>query len=57
MLKSRILPYLGPFFLDKIKPTDLMNLYDMLENDTQIRRISKNNGQRTLKPLSPKTIL
>lgn len=57
MLKTRILPYLGSFALDKIKPTDLMNLYDMLENDTQIKRISKNNGQRTLKPLSPKTIL
>lgn len=57
MLKSRILPYLGSFYLDKIKPTDLMNLYDMLENDTQIKRIAKNNGQRTLKPLSSKTIL
>ena len=57
ILKSRILPYLGSFPLDKIKPTDLMNFYDMLENDTQIKRISKNNGQRTLKPLSPKTIL
>ena len=34
-----------------------MNFYDMLENDTQIKRIAKNNGQRTLKPLSPKTIL
>lgn len=57
ILKSRILPYLGSFPLDKIKSTDLMNFYDMLENDTQIKRISKNNGQRTLKPLSPKTIL
>ena len=34
-----------------------MNFYDMLENDTQIKRIAKNNGQRTLKSLSPKTIL
>ena len=57
MLRTRILPYLSSFPLDKIKPTDLMNLYDMLENDTQIKRIAKNNGQRTLKPLSPKTIL
>lgn len=57
ILKSRILPYLASFPLDKIKPTDLMNFYDMLENDTQIKRIAKNNGQRTLKPLSPKTIL
>lgn len=57
ILKSRILQYLGSFPLDKIKPTDLMNFYDMLENDTQIKRIAKNNGQRTLKPLSPKRIL
>ena len=53
MLKTCILPYLGSFALDKIKLTDLMNLYDMLENDSQIKRISKNKGQRTLKPLSP----
>lgn len=57
MLESRILPYLGHFRLDKIKPTDLMKLYDMLEQDTQIKRLAKNNGERTLKPLSKKTIL
>lgn len=57
MLESRILPYLGSFVLDKIKPTDLMKLYDMLEQDTQIKRLAKNNGERTLKPLSKKTIL
>lgn len=57
MLESRILPYLGPFTLEKIKPTDLMKLYDMLEQDTQIKRLAKNNGERTLKPLSKKTIL
>lgn len=54
MLESRILPYLGSFTLEKIKPTDLMKLYDMLEQDTQIKRLAKNNGERTLKPLSKK---
>lgn len=57
MLESRILPYLGHFKLDKIKPTDIMKFYDMLYKDTQIRRIKSNNGYRTLKPLSQKTIL
>ena len=57
MLESRILPYLGHFKLDKIKPTDIMKFYDMLDKDTQIRRIICNNGYRTLKPLSQKTIL
>ena len=57
MLEARILPYLGSFVLDKIKPTDLMKLYDMLEKDTQIKKLAKNNGARTMKPLSKKTIL
>ena len=57
MLEARILPYLGSFILDKIKPTDLMKLYDMLEKDTQIKKLAKNNGARTMKPLSKKTIL
>lgn len=57
MLESRILPYLGHFRLDKIKPTDIMKFYDMLDKDTQIKRVKCNNGYRTLKPLSQKTIL
>lgn len=57
MLESRILPYLGHFKLDKIKPTDIMKFYDMLDKDTQIKRVKCNNGYRTLKPLSQKTIL
>lgn len=57
MLESRILPYLGHFKLNKIKPTDIMKFYDMLDKDTQIRRVKCNNGYRTLKPLSQKTIL
>ncbi len=56
MLETRILPFLS-FVLEKIKPTDLMKLYDMLEKDTQIKRLSKSNGVRTMKPLSKKTIL
>ena len=57
MSESRIFPYLSSFTLEKIKPTDLMELYDVLEQDTQIKRLSKNNGERTLKSLSKKTIL
>ena len=57
MLESRILPYLSHFRLDKLKPTDIMKFYDMLERDTQIRRIKHNNGYRTLRLLSQKTIL
>lgn len=57
MLESRILPYLGHFKLDKIKPTDIMKFYDMLDKDTQIRRIKSNNDYRTLKSLSQITIL
>lgn len=57
ILKTRILPYFGKFKLDKIRPTGIMKLYDMLEQDTQIKRLAKNNGERTLKPLSKKTIL
>ena len=56
MLKSRILPYLGKYKLDKIKPTTLMDLYDKLLDDTQIQRITNNKGKRTSKPLAPKTV-
>lgn len=34
MLEKRILPYFGRFYLNKIKPTDIMKFYDMLEKDT-----------------------
>ncbi len=56
MLESRILPYLGHFKLDKIKPTDIMQFYDLLSKDTQIVRRKNNNGKKTGKPLSSKTI-
>lgn len=57
ILKTRILPYFGKFKLDKIRPTDIMKFYDMLESDTQIRRLKNNRGERLTKPLSRKTIL
>lgn len=57
MLDKRILPYFGHFYLNKIKPTDIMKFYDILENDTQYSRKSNNHNFKTRKPLSGKTIL
>lgn len=57
MLESRIIPYFGHYKLDKIKPTDIMRFYDLLEQDTQLVRKKNNNGKKTRKPLSQKTIL
>ena len=57
MLETRITPYFGHYKLNKIKPTDIMRFYDLLEEDTQIIRRKNNNGKKTRKPLSQKTIL
>lgn len=57
LLESRILPYFGHFYVNKIKPTDIMQFYDLLSKDTQLVRKKDNNGSKTLKPLSGKTIL
>lgn len=57
MLNSRIIPYFSHFHVDKIKPTDIMQFYDLLSRDTQIVRRKKNNGKKTGKPLSSKTIV
>ena len=57
MLEPRITPYFGHYKLNKIKPTDIMRFYDLLEEDTQIIRRKNNNGKKTRKPLSQKTIL
>ena len=57
ILESRIIPFFGHFRVDKIKPTDIMQFYDLLSKDTQIVRRKNNNGKKTEKPLSPKTIL
>lgn len=57
MLETRLLPYFGHFYINKIKPTDIMKFYDLLEKDTQLVRKQGNNGEKTKKPLSGKTIL
>ena len=57
ILETRILPYFGHFYINKIKPTDIMHFYDLLSRDTQLVRKRGNNGKKTLKPLSGKTIL
>ena len=57
ILESRILPYFGHFKLNKIRPIDIMQFYNLLEDDTQIIRKKNNNGKKTRKPLSKKTIL
>lgn len=57
MLKTRLLPYFGHFYINKIKPTDIMKFYDLLEKDTQLVRKKGKNGSKTKKPLSGKTIL
>ena len=54
MLNSRIIPYFSHFHVDKIKPTDIMQFYDLLSKDTQIVRRKNNNGKKTGKPLSSK---
>ena len=57
MLETRILPYFGHFYINKIRPTDIMKFYDLLEKDTQLVRKKGNNGSKTKKPLSGKSIL
>ena len=57
MLETRLLPYFGHFYINKIKPTDIMKFYDLLEKDTQLVRKKGNNGSKTQKPLSGKIIL
>ena len=57
LLETRLLPYFGHFYINKIKPTDIMKFYDLLEKDTQLVRKKGNNGSKTKKPLSGKTIL
>ena len=57
MLETRILPYFGHFYINKIKPTNIMQFYDLLSRDTQLVRKKSNNGKKTIKPLSGKRIL
>ena len=57
MLDTRILPYFGRMYINKIKPTDIMKFYDILSKDTQLERKRNLKEVKTKKPLSRKTIL
>ena len=57
MLETRILPYFGHFYINKIRPTDIMKFYDLLEKDTQLVRKKDNNGSKTKKPLEHHRLL
>ncbi|MEG1204169.1 MAG: site-specific integrase, partial [Clostridia bacterium] len=57
MLDSRILPYFGNYKITEIKPTHIINFYDFLSSEHQIKRCKGNAGARIQKPLSSKTIL
>ena len=57
MLDTRILPYFGRLYINKIKPTDIMKFYDILSKDTQLERKRNLKEVKTKKPLSRKTIL
>ena len=48
MLETRILPYFGHFKLNKIRPIDIMQFYNLLDEDTQIVR--KIKGQIKILP-------
>lgn len=38
ILKTRLLPYFGHFYINKIKPTDIMHFCDLLGRDAQLVR-------------------
>ena len=57
ILETRLIPYFGHFYINKIKPTDIMHFYDLLSRDTQLVRKKGNDGKKTKKPLAQKTIL
>jgi len=57
MLESRILPCFSHFKLNKIRPIDIMQFYNLLDEDTQIVRKKNSKGKKTRKPLSKKTFL
>ena len=46
MLETRLLPYFGHFYVNKIKPTDIMQFYDLLSKDTQLVRKKDNDGNK-----------
>ena len=57
MLDTRIIPYCGHFKLNKIRPIDIMQFYNLLDEDSQFIRKKNYNGKKNRKPLSKKTIL
>lgn len=44
ILETRLLPHFGHFYINKIKPTGIMQFYDLLDRDTQLVRKKGNNG-------------
>ena len=57
ILETRLIPYFKHFYINKIKPTDIMHFYDLLSRDTQLVRKRNNAGKKTKEPLAQKTIL
>ena len=57
MLDTRIIPYFGHFKLNKIRPIDIMQFYNLLDEDSQFIRKKNHNGKKNRKTLSKKTIL
>lgn len=49
ILETRLLPYFGHFYINKIKPTGIIKSYDLLEKDTQLVRKQGNNDVKTKK--------
>ena len=52
MLETKINPCFEHYKLNKIKPTDIMRFYDLLEEDAQIVRRKNKNGKKTKNRLS-----
>lgn len=50
MLETRILPYFEHFYVNKIRPTDIMKFYDLLEKDTQLVRKKVTMAQKLRSP-------
>ncbi len=57
ILETRIIPFFKHFHVDKIKPTDIMQFYDLLSKDTQIVRRKDNNGKKQVNHFHQKILL
>ena len=51
-LETRLLPYFGHFYINKIKPTDIMQFYDLLSRDTQLKEMINSGIAISLMELS-----